>query len=136
MVRRQPVRIRGVSPEVGAAARALRSAMTPAEQRLWSALQGQRLYGLRFRIQHPLGPFILDFCCPSHRLIVELDGAVHDQPERAQHDVARTAQLTDYGYRVLRFRNDEVLGNLPGVLARIVAAAQAHSLIPSHRAIR
>ena len=95
----------------------------PAERRLWSALARGRLYGLRFRRQHPLGPFVLDFCCPARKLAVELDGAAHDAPVQASHVAARTAQLQAHGYRVLRLRNDEVLADLPGVLTRIAAAA-------------
>jgi very-short-patch-repair endonuclease len=104
-------------PEIGRAAQALRREMTPAEHRLWQAIRNRQLGGLRFRCQHAVGPFILDFYCPSHRLVVELDGNVHDA--RAEYDEARTQQLTSYGYRVLRFRNDEVFTDLPSVLERI-----------------
>ena len=115
-------RIRGVSRPVQQAAQVLRLTMTPAEQQLWEAIRGQRLMGRRFRAQHPLGTFVLDFCCPSERLVVEIDGGVHDAPEQAAHDAARTASLEAHGYRVLRFRNEEVLTDLPAVLRRISAA--------------
>lgn len=84
--------------------------MTPAEQELWDALQNKRLDGLKFRRQHPVGPFILDFWCPACKLVVELDGEVHDG--QMDYDDARTQQLRDYGYRVIRFRNEEVLNDL------------------------
>lgn len=120
MTDRRNARIRGVHQEVLMAARTLRHAMTPAEHVLWTGL---RRYGAgaRFRRQHPVGPFILDFCCPALRLAIELDGSVHDDPAHARHDAARTEWLAARGYRVQRFRNDEVLGDAAGVLARVAA---------------
>jgi len=114
-------RIRGTTPEIEAAARRLRRNMTPAEQTLWDALKGKQLDGLKFRPQHPVGPFILDFWCPARKLVVELDGGSHDG--REAEDEARTQRLQDYGYRVIRFRNEEVLTDLPSVLERIREAA-------------
>ena len=116
-------RIRGVHRPVQEAAGRRRAAMTPAERSLWAALSGRQLGGLRFRRQHPLGPFVLDFCCPARGLVVELDGAGHDDPEQAGRDAARSARLRDHGYRVLRFRNEEVLADRPRVLDAIAAAA-------------
>jgi len=110
-------RIRGTTPEIEAAARNLRQNMTPAEQILWEALKGRQVTGLKSRCQHPVGPFILDFYCPARKLVVEVDGGVHDS--QAEYDEARTQQLNDYGYQVLRFRNDEVLNNLDSVLERV-----------------
>ena len=107
--------------QVQAAARELRSALTPAEDRLWSAIRKDQLAGLRFRRQHPVGPFILDFYCPRARLCVELDGGIHDQ--QRERDQARTEALATVGVRVIRFRNEEVEADLAGVLARIQAAA-------------
>ena len=114
-------RIRGTTPEIEAAARCLRRNMTPAEQKLWDALKGRQLDGLKFRPQHPVGPFILDFWCPARKLVVELDGGSHEG--REAEDEARTQRLQDYGYRVIRFRNEEVLTDLPSVLERIREAA-------------
>ena len=110
-------RIRGTTPEIEAAARNLRQNMTSAEQVLWEALKGRQVAGLKFRCQHPVGPFILDFYCPARKLVVEVDGGVHDG--QAEYDAARTQQLNDYGYQVLRFRNDEVLNKLDSVLERV-----------------
>jgi len=101
--------------------------MTAAEWRLWQALRVRQLGGLKFRRQHPVGPFVLDFYCPAGKLVIELDGGVHD--EQAEQDEARTQHLESYGYRVLRFRNEEVFADLPAVLDRI---AQAASLSPDH----
>ena len=117
-----PPRIRGVAAVVQQAAVELRENMTPAEQRLWEALRARRLSGLRFRAQHPVGPFVLDFYCPAHKLAIELDGSVHDGNE--EQDAARTACLSAYGCRVLRFTNAQVMTALPDVLAQIQAAAQ------------
>ncbi|MCX6031758.1 MAG: endonuclease domain-containing protein [Chloroflexi bacterium] len=115
-------RIRGTTPEIEAAARRLRRNMTPAELKLWGALQNKQLDGLKFRPQHPVGPFILDFWCPARKLVVELDGGVHEG--QTDYDEARTQQLQDYGYRVIRFRNEEVVSDLASVLERIREAAR------------
>ncbi len=102
-------------------ARLLRQTMTPAERALWEELRGRRLDGLKFRRQYPLGQFITDFACPERRLIVEVDGSVHD--DQAEQDAARTEIFEDYGWRVIRFTNAEVLRDLGTVLERIAAAA-------------
>lgn len=102
-------------------ARQLRGNMTEAEQRLWSALRRRQLDGLRFRRQVPLGRFIVDFACYEARIVAELDGGQHAEPEA--EDAARNKWLEDRGFRVLRFWNDEVFENLGGVLEVIRAAA-------------
>ncbi|MEM9732012.1 MAG: endonuclease domain-containing protein [Pseudomonadota bacterium] len=99
-------------------ARDMRSDQTPAEERLWQEASAKRLDGLKFRRQVPMGNYIVDFFCPDHRLIVELDGPVHE--EQAEHDAQRTAWLEEQGYTVLRFGNKQVLTELPQVLARIL----------------
>ena len=74
----QKQRIRGTNPQVEQAARDLRTNLTPAEDYLWRALKSKQLNGLRFRSQHPVGNFILDFYCASCKLVVEVDGSIHD----------------------------------------------------------
>jgi very-short-patch-repair endonuclease len=111
-------KLRNVSTELRNTARALRHTMTPAEATLWEAIQDNKLAGLKFRRQHPLEKFILDFYCALHRLVIEVDGPIHD--EQQEHDAERTQILESLGYRVLRFRNEEVLHNLPDVLKRII----------------
>ena len=101
-------------------AKELRQTMTLAENTLWQHLRNKQLNGLKFRRQHPLGPFIADFYCAACRLVIELDGAIHDT-QQAQ-DAARTEQFEDYGYRVIRFHNDLVLNEIEQVLTAIVAA--------------
>ena len=113
--------IRGTSRELEEAARAMRREPTEAEQVLWGALQKKQVAGLKFRRQHPVGRFVLDFYCPSIKLVVEVDGGIHDS--QLERDAARTRALEAYGHQVLRFTNDEVMRNLPSVLQRISAAA-------------
>ncbi|MBE9199612.1 MULTISPECIES: DUF559 domain-containing protein [unclassified Nodularia (in: cyanobacteria)] len=110
-------RIRGTIPEIEENARKLRQNLTQAEARLWSALRNKQLNGLRFRCQHPVGNFILDFYCPACKLVVEVDGEIH--ASRAEYDQSRTAKLGEYGYQVLRFSNEEVMHDLPKVLDKI-----------------
>ena len=108
-----------VPPALLQFARDLRQHMTDAEHCLWHCLRGKQLDGFRFRKQHPIARFVLDFYCPAARLAIEIDGAQHNtSPERASDD-ERTRCLKARGIRVLRFWNHEVLQDLPGVLERI-----------------
>jgi very-short-patch-repair endonuclease len=100
-------------------ARALRRQMTPTEKTLWNALRNGRLDGIKFRRQHPYGPFVLDFFCVEHQLVIEVDGSVHQQAEQRSRDTARDEYLEQHGLRVLRVRAEEVERDLPGVLSRI-----------------
>ena len=103
-------------------ARALRRAQTPAERLLWAHLGNRRLGGAKFRRQQPIGDYIVDLVRFEHRLIVEVYGGHHNEPVTELIDQARTAWLEGQGYRVLRFWNNEVMGNLEGVLATVGAA--------------
>lgn len=105
-----------------ARARRLRAALTPPEARLWVALRGGRL-GLRFRRQHPVGPYILDFYCPAAKLAVEVDGLSHNEPGRFAHDERRTAWLAAKGVRVIRVQASAVRDELPFVLDWIAREA-------------
>ncbi len=86
-------------------------------------MRGRRLAGLKFRRQHPIGPFVADFCCPDRRVIIELDGEIHN----TQHDrdAEREALLRAAGYHVVRFTNEELLADLPRILTIIQRAAEA-----------
>ncbi|MCD6028411.1 MAG: hypothetical protein K0S78_585, partial [Thermomicrobiales bacterium] len=108
------------------AARELRQRETSAEDLLWDALRDRRLEGLKFRRQHPVGPFVIDFCCPARRLAVELDGGVH--ASQKVEDAEREAVLTSAGYRVLRFPNEAVRIRLGEVLTVIAVAAKEERL--------
>lgn len=124
-VRQQRSRfVRGASEELRLAAKRLRREQTPAEKVLWEALRDRRLNGLRFRRQHPLGQLILDFYCPDHRLVIEVDGSVHSDPEQAARDISRNEHLAASGYTVIRFRNEEVLSNLQAVTEAITEKAK------------
>jgi very-short-patch-repair endonuclease len=105
----------------------LRTHGTPAEGRLWRAIQRRQIGGFKFRRQYGVGPYVLDFYCPEARLAVELDGAVHDDPQQAEHDAARTRALEAQFIRVIRFSNTLVRDDLDGVCAAILAAAQEAS---------
>jgi very-short-patch-repair endonuclease len=106
-------------------ARKLRRTMTLPEVLLWEQLRGDRLNGLRFRRQHPIGPYILDFYCSSARLAVEIDGTGHEHPEQDDHDKRRDSWLTRNGVRVLRIAARDILNDeaMEGVLAHIADAA-------------
>ena len=88
---------------------------TEAESILWEYLKGKQT-GFSFRRQHIIGPFIADFTCLSRKLIIEIDGGYHQLPEQQTSDEYRTQWLEDNGFFVLRFTNDEVVGNTKGVL--------------------
>lgn len=105
-------------------ARELRRNQTDAEHRLWQALRARGFAGAKFRRQLPIGRYIVDFVCPSRRLIVELDGGQH--AAQVSRDEARSRTLAAHGYRVIRFWNNDVNENLPGVLAAIESALADH----------
>jgi very-short-patch-repair endonuclease len=111
------VRVRGAT----VLARGLRQRSTDAERLVWQHLRDRRLGGLKFRRQHPVGRYIVDFVCPECRLVVELDGSQHMVNRTA--DAKRTRDLAQAGYRVLRFWDNDVLRNTDAVLAAILAAA-------------
>lgn len=110
-------------------ARALRRRMTPAEKRLWSALRRHQLDGLHFRRQQVIGGFIVDFYCDKARLVVEVDGPVHD--EQKEYDAERDKVLEALEIQVLRCRNEEVLHDLDAILERIRSAVRECRRPPS-----
>ncbi len=113
----------------------LRKDSTDAERALWAALRNRRLGDSKFRRQHPLGPYVVDFACISHRLVVEVDGGQH--AVRTEFDSARTQWLTARGYRVVRFWNHEVLQNIESVkraiLEELSRPVALHAISPSPR---
>ena len=104
-------------------ARSLRSDFTPAEYELWQHLRQRQLDGFKFTRQFVIGHHIVDFCCRTEYLVVELDGGHHG--EQSKRDAARSAVLKAAGYRVLRFWNNDVMENMEGVLERIREALLA-----------
>jgi len=97
--------------------------MTRAETLLWRHLKADRLAGVGFRRQTPIGPYIADFVAHSRKLIVEVDGESHDFVSRLRHDTLRDRWFESRGYRVLRFTNDDVTKNVEGVVLVITEAA-------------
>jgi very-short-patch-repair endonuclease len=97
-------------------AKGLRRRMTDTERRLWTHLRAHRLKERKFKRQQPIGPYIVDFVCFTSRLVIEVDGGQHRD---SQSDRLRDAWLQGQGYRVLRFWDNDVLTNLPGVLETI-----------------
>jgi very-short-patch-repair endonuclease len=120
-IKRVP-RIRGTTSEIDQRAKDLRHNPTRAEALLWARLRNHQLNGLKFRRQHPLGQFIADFCCPACRLIVELDGPIHQR--QIQHDQDRTQRFEGFGFRVIRFTNDRVEHDIENVLKEIGVACE------------
>ena len=102
-------------------ARTLRIADTKAENRLWQALRNRQLEGRKFRRQHPIDRYVVDFVALSGKLIVEVDGATHSTPREIAHDEERTRHLEALGFRVMRVTNRDVSENLRGVLATILS---------------
>lgn len=101
-------------------ARGLRQSSTLAERRLWDLLRGRKLAGAKFRRQAPAGRYIADFLCADARLILELDGGIHEG--REVQDETRQRELEAFGFHVLRFTNEQVLGQPGQVLEQIAAA--------------
>jgi very-short-patch-repair endonuclease len=97
----------------------LRNNSTPAEIQLWTYIKNRQLSGRKFRRQHSIDNFILDFYCPAEKLAVELDGGYHNTPKQSVKDKERDLILKFYGIKVLRFRNELVFQNIDGVLVTI-----------------
>jgi len=109
-------------------AKALRGALSRSEVLLWVRLRGREPGQPTFRRQHPIGPYITDFCCSVARLVVEVDGGVHEHEDRMLRDANRDAYLADRGYRVLRLTVKEVLADPDAVAARVrEGARKTHS---------
>jgi very-short-patch-repair endonuclease len=94
--------------------------MTLPENMLWQQLR-QRPNGMKFRRQHPIGPYVVDFCCISHRLAVEIDGFAHETGERVTRDNIRAKFIEDVGYKIMRVSASRVLADVVGVTGEIVA---------------
>ena len=102
------------SPKIFVRAKELHRNMSPAEAELWKHLRAHRMGNVHFRNQHAIGTYIVDFCAPRKKLIIELDGSQHLEQE--EYDDERTRYLESRGYRVLRFWNNDVMNNIDDVL--------------------
>src|SRR6187402_153357 len=103
--------------------RELRQESAKAEKLLWAELRNKKLNGLKFRRQHPIDKFVLDFYCHERKLAIELDGSIHDLKVNKDYDEARTAMLAGLNIIVLRFKNEDVTNNLKEVIRKISEAA-------------
>ena len=104
--------------------RDLRNHSTAAEASLWKVLKNSQVGGFKFRRQHGIGPYILDFYCPLLHLGIELDGSAHDKPMADMHDEIRTKFLHDQGITILRFRNEVVYRNPNAIVEQIIEFAK------------
>ena len=112
-------------------AKELRQEQTSAEAEVWAHLRGRHQGGYKFRRQHPIGQFIVDFCCIECRLVLEIDGSIHEQ--QRERDVERANILETQGYMVLRWSNTDVEKRLPNLLANLRSTLQilSNTFIPS-----
>ena len=110
--------------------RRLRSNMTGPETRLWSRLRARQLQGLKFRRQHGIGPYIVDFYCPEQSLVIEVDGNSHADADHIVRDQLRDKYFQSLGLRVIRYFNDEIVKNLAGVLEDLAEKLASGSTSP------
>ena len=93
--------------------------MTLAEVILWQKLKNKNLFSVKFRRQHPINIFIVDFYNHEFKIVIEIDGEIHDEKRRIEYDLNRTSELEKYGLRILRFTNDEVIFHIDSVIQEI-----------------
>jgi very-short-patch-repair endonuclease len=99
-------------PHIFEKAKILRDHMTEAELKLWDILKNKQLLNYRFRPQHPIDIFIADFYCHSLKLVIEVDGGIHNTKDQREYDIGREAELLNWGIKVIRFTNDEVINDI------------------------
>ena len=110
--------------------RRLRSNMTCPETRLWLRLRARQLQGLKFRRQHGIGPYIVDFYCPEQSLVIEVDGDSHADADQILKDRQRAKYLQSLGLHVIRYINDDILKNLDGVMEDLAKRLSSGSTSP------
>jgi len=108
--------------QIHAFAKELRKNLTPAEKLLWFELRNRKVANCKFRRQHPINIFIADFYCHEKKLIVEIDGEIHSLQK--EYDIGRTAEMENYGIKVLRFTNNDVENDMPVVIEKIRMACK------------
>ena len=118
--------MRGTTQATVAKARTLRRTMSRPEARLWQILR-TRPGGLKFRRQHPVGPYVLDFYCPQARLAIEVDGESHDLGDMPVRDAHRDAWLREQGFRILRIPAGELYGDIEAAVREILTTCGAES---------
>lgn len=108
------------SPVLYEYAKQMRKDPTNAEEILWHRLRNKQAGCLKFRRQHPIGKFIADFYCHERQLAIELDGGIHNEKDHEDFDKERTKMLNEFGIRVLRFKNEDVINNVEEVVSTII----------------
>lgn len=101
--------------------REFRAHPTPVEDMLWECLRDRRLNGFKFRRQHPIGRYVVDFYCHASELIIELDGDIHNAPDQQEYDQVRETELKARHLTILRFRNERIINELDRVLEEIAS---------------
>ena len=117
----------GAHPLVFARAEELRKSMTHAEELLWFHLK-QKPGGVKFRRQHAYGPYIFDFYCHKAKLVIEIDGSIHDLEEVKKNDTIRQKTIEDGGLRMIRFKNEEVIRDAENVVSIILSKVKSNEL--------
>lgn len=110
----------GASQRTKAMAKVLRKNQTPSEVRLWEILRNGNLNGLKFRRQHPLKNFIVDFYCHELKLVIEIDGSIHEKPEVKQRDAIKEMAIKELGLMVMRFTNEDVYFHPDWIVMKIL----------------
>ncbi len=120
-----------IHPTIRQFARELRQPQTPAETTLWQHLRNRNLQ-YKFRRQHPIDFFIIDFYCAEAKLLIEIDGPSHLEKEQEEYDKARSEYLETLGYKVIRFTNDDVRYNTDAVITAILEEVEKRITGPKH----
>lgn len=115
----------GASASIFETARLLRIKMTKPEKVLWKVLSEKKVKGFRFKSQHPIAGFIVDFYCHKAKLVIEVDGSIHNAFEQANYDEVRTYELEKLGLHVIRFSNGQVQNNIEHVIIELEKALEA-----------
>lgn len=111
----------GAKPDIFQKATELRRNETEAEKKLWEYLKENQLAGFKFRRQHPIDIFIVDFYCHKVKLVIELDGGIHMKEETREYDKGRESELMNFDLKILRFTNNDVVNNIDNVIFKIKA---------------
>jgi very-short-patch-repair endonuclease len=109
----------GATPAMFKLAKELRKEETEAEKILWKLLNRNQILGLQFRRQHPINVFVADFYCAKIKLVIEVDGSIHEIPEYQAHDIGRSDVLNDFGITVIRFTNEQILEEIDTTIYQI-----------------
>jgi very-short-patch-repair endonuclease len=100
-------------------ARLLRKSQTNTEKILWGKLRNRKIFNAKFRRQHPIDRYVVDFYCEEYKLIIEVDGEIHNKKDNKEYDLIRQRTLESYGYRIIRFKNKEIDINIKKVIKEI-----------------